>query len=102
MAFAEVGYQLRFEGEGVDEIGVVTAIDAERLQAIQTKNQNKVAIGTVLVRLDPTYFRPTEVDLLLGDPTKAQQQLGWKPKYTLASLVQEMVAADVVLFKNGK
>ena len=54
------------------------------------------------MRVDPTYFRPTEVDLLLGDPAKAQQQLGWKPKYTLASLVQEMVAADVVLFKNGK
>lgn len=100
MAFAEVGYHLRFEGEGVDEIGVVAAIDAERLQAIQTKNQNKVAIGTVVVRVDPTYFRPTEVDLLLGDPTKAQQQLGWKPKYTLASLVQEMVAADVVLFQK--
>ncbi len=100
MAFAEVGYHLRFEGEGVDEIGVVAAIDAERLQAIQTKNQNKVAIGTVVVRVDPTYFRPTEVDLLLGDPTKAQQQLGWKPKYTLASLVQEMVAADVLLFQQ--
>jgi GDPmannose 4,6-dehydratase len=100
MAFAEVGYNLRFEGEGVDEIGVVAAIDAERLQAIQTKNQNKVAIGTVVVRVDPTYFRPTEVDLLLGDPTKAQQQLGWKPKYTLASLVQEMVAADVLLFQQ--
>lgn len=100
MAFAEVGYQLRFEGEGVDEIGVVAAIDADRLQAIQTKNQNKLAIGTVVVRVDPTYFRPTEVDLLLGDPTKAQQQLGWKPKYTLASLVQEMVAADVLLFQQ--
>ncbi|MCF6142096.1 GDP-mannose 4,6-dehydratase [Flavobacterium sp. K77] len=100
MAFAEVGYHLRFEGEGVDEIGVVAAIDAERLQAIQTKNQNKVAKGTVVVRVDPTYFRPTEVDLLLGDPTKAQQQLGWKPKYTLASLVQEMVAADVLLFQQ--
>lgn len=100
MAFAEVGYQLRFEGEGVDEIGVVAAIDAERLQAIQTKNQNKVAIGTVVVRVDPTYFRPTEVDLLLGDPTKAQQQLGWKPKYTLATLVKEMVTADVLLFQQ--
>jgi GDPmannose 4,6-dehydratase len=99
MAFAEVGYQLRFEGEGVDEIGVVAAIDAERLQAIQTKKQNKVAIGTVVVRVDPNYFRPTEVDLLLGDPTKAQQQLGWKPKYTLASLVKEMVTADVLLFQ---
>ncbi|MBC5864213.1 GDP-mannose 4,6-dehydratase [Flavobacterium turcicum] len=100
MAFAEVGYHLRFEGEGVDEIGVVAAIDADRLQAIQTKNQNKLVIGTVVVRVDPTYFRPTEVDLLLGDPTKAQQQLGWKPKYTLASLVQEMVAADVLLFQQ--
>ncbi|MGZ9675072.1 GDP-mannose 4,6-dehydratase [Flavobacterium sp. GNP001] len=100
MAFAEVGYHLRFEGEGVDEIGVVAAIDTERLQAIQIKNQNKLVIGTVVVRVDPTYFRPTEVDLLLGDPTKAQQQLGWKPKYTLASLVQEMVAADVLLFQQ--
>jgi GDPmannose 4,6-dehydratase len=52
--------------------------------------------------VDPRYFRPTEVDLLIGDPTKAQTQLGWKPKYSLRMLIEEMVAADVELFRKEK
>lgn len=100
MAFAQVGLHLRFEGEGVDEVGILERLDDVVLQPILKGISNKVQIGTVVVRIDPTYFRPTEVDVLLGDPTKAQTQLGWKPQYDLASLVQEMVAADVALLKK--
>jgi len=100
MAFAEVGFYLRFEGEGVDEVGILDGFN----QVVVEKVLNGVAptftVGTIIVRIDPTYFRPTEVDVLMGDPTKAQTQLGWKPQYNLAGLVQEMVAADVALFKK--
>ena len=60
----------------------------------------KLDVGQVVVKVDPKYYRPTEVDLLLGDPTKAMTQLGWKPKYNLTALVKEMVASDVSLFKK--
>ena len=56
--------------------------------------------GKVVIKVDPMYYRPTEVDLLIGDPTKAMTKLGWKPKYDLAALVKEMVASDVILFKK--
>jgi len=73
MAFAEVGIELEFTGEGVDEKGIVEKCD----------NPNwKVAIGQEIIKINPYYFRPTEVDLLIGDATKANQTLGWKPKYT--------------------
>jgi GDPmannose 4,6-dehydratase len=77
LAFAEVGRSIEWRGEGVDETGVDTAS------------------GKTLVRIDPAYFRPTEVDLLIGDATKARDKLGWKPKTTFAELVREMVAGDL-------
>lgn len=89
MAFAEVGVVLEFKGSGVDEVGVVTA----------SKTETTFPVGKEVVCVDPRYFRPTEVDLLIGDPTKANQQLGWKPKYTLEAMVKEMVKADIELFK---
>lgn len=93
MAFAEVGVSVEFKGEGVEEKGYVTA----------TSNPDYVlAVGTEVVAVDPRYFRPTEVDLLIGDPTKANTKLGWKPKYDLNGLVKEMVAADVEIFKKEK
>ena len=76
-AFKEVGIELEFSGEGVDEKGV------------------DKATGKVLVEVDPRYFRPTEVDLLLGDSAKARKQLGWEPKYDLDALIKEMVAEDL-------
>jgi GDPmannose 4,6-dehydratase len=79
MAFAEAGLTLRWEGQGVDEKG----IDA--------------AIGTTLVEIDPRYFRPAEVDLLIGDPSKAILKLGWKPQVQLPELVRMMVEADIKL-----
>lgn len=91
MAFAEVGVTLEFTGEGVDEKGIVAS----------TSNPDyKFTVGQVVVQIDPAYFRPTEVDLLIGDPTKAKTKLGWEPQYTLDMLVKEMMAADVENFKK--
>lgn len=93
MAFAEVGVEIAFKGEGVEEIGYVKSC---------TKKDGVLQPGQEVVAIDPRYFRPTEVELLIGDPTKANKQLGWKPKYDLPALVKEMVAADVELFQREK
>jgi len=90
MSFAELGIELGFRGEAENEEGYVLANTGEY----------KVTIGDVIVKVDPKYYRPTEVELLIGDPTKAMTKLGWKPKYDLASLVKEMVASDIMLFKK--
>ncbi|MGL4597326.1 MAG: GDP-mannose 4,6-dehydratase, partial [Bacteroidia bacterium] len=83
-AFAEVGMTLSWKGEGVDEKGY----DA--------------ATGNSIVEIDPRYFRPTEVDLLVGDASKAEKNLGWKPKLSVAELVKEMVQSDLRLFEKDK
>jgi len=92
-SFAEAGIELAFKGSAEKETAVVISCSNPDFQ---------VAIGKELVAVDPRYYRPTEVDLLIGDPTKANQQLGWKPKYDLDMLVKEMVAADIELFKREK
>jgi GDPmannose 4,6-dehydratase len=90
MAFAEIGVEISFQGKGQEETGVVT-----------NNGRNKtIKVGQVVVKVDPRYYRPTEVDLLIGDATKAQTKLGWKPTYTLSHLVQEMVASDLLLFQK--
>ena len=91
MAFAEIGVTLTFEGENEYEVAKVASSNNPLYQ---------LEIGKVVVRVDPEYYRPTEVDLLIGDPTKSKTKLGWKPKYDLAALVKEMVASDVSLFKK--
>ena len=91
-AFAEVGMELAFEGENENEIATIIAC---------TNPEYQLEIGKVVVRVDPQYYRPTEVDLLLGDPTKSKTQLGWKPQYDLAGLVKEMVASDLENVKKG-
>jgi GDPmannose 4,6-dehydratase len=88
MAFAEVGIALLFEGENENETATVLAC---------TNPLYQLEIGKVIVRVDPEYYRPTEVDLLIGDPTKSKTQLGWKPQYDLAALVKEMVESDLNL-----
>ena len=93
MAFAEVGVTLEFRGEGVDEKGYV-------LSSVYPDFQ--VETGKEVVAVDPKYFRPTEVDLLIGDPTKAMTKLNWKPAYDLPMLVKDMVESDVELFKKEK
>lgn len=92
MAFEEVGVELGFRGEGVDEEGYV----------ISSNGEYGIENGKVLVKIDPRYFRPTEVDLLIGDPTKAQEKLGWTPKYSLKDMIVEMVAADLETFRREK
>ncbi|HSC53205.1 MAG TPA: GDP-mannose 4,6-dehydratase [Phnomibacter sp.] len=86
MAFAELGISIDFKGEGVGEKGFVAACHNSDYQ---------LPIGKEVVSVDPKYFRPTEVELLIGDPTKAKTKLGWEPQYDLATLVKEMVASDV-------
>jgi len=93
MAFAEVGIVVEFKGVGVDEKAYVVSC---------TDPEFQLEVGKLVVAVDPKYFRPTEVDLLIGDPTKSKTQLGWKPKYDLAMLVHEMVAADVDHFRREK
>lgn len=93
MAFAEAGVEVEFKGTGVDEKGVVKSV-AAGINALQP--------GQEVVAIDARYFRPTEVDLLIGDPSKAQQKLGWQPKYDLAALVKDMVTADLEFFRKEK
>lgn len=101
MAFSEVGVKLRFEGEGVDEMGIIDAIDEEKyLSVTGLKNTDHLNVNDVVVKVDPRYFRPTEVELLIGDPNKSQTKLGWKPKYDLPMLVNDMVTSDLKLFKS--
>jgi GDPmannose 4,6-dehydratase len=90
MSFAELGIQLGFRGVG----------EAEKGYIIKNNSEYELNKAQVVVRVDPNYYRPTEVDLLIGDSTKAMTKLGWKPKYDLASLVKEMVANDIALFKR--
>jgi GDPmannose 4,6-dehydratase len=85
MAGQELGIEIAFEEQGQEEIGRVVAVKGDRAQC---------KAGDVIVRVDPRYFRPTEVETLLGDPTKAREKLGWTPKTTLQQLVQEMTLAD--------
>jgi GDPmannose 4,6-dehydratase len=96
MAFKYTGIELEFKGEGVDEKGIIKSIDKERLQELGIEN-TQLKEGDEVVAVDPKYFRPTEVDLLLGDPTKAEQKLGWKREYKLEELVNEMMASDLKL-----
>ena len=84
MAFAELGIDIEFVGEGINEKGI------------------DKATGKTLIEVDPRYFRPAEVDLLLGDSSKARRELGWKPEYELKDLVREMVASDLELAKKEK
>ncbi|HEY9178094.1 MAG TPA: GDP-mannose 4,6-dehydratase [Flavipsychrobacter sp.] len=92
MAFAEVGAEVEFKGEGVNETGVI----------VKSSEGSNIAVGQEVVCVDPKYFRPTEVDLLIGDATKAKEKLGWVPKCTLPELVKEMIAADVEAFTKEK
>ncbi len=98
MAFAEVGITIAFKGENENEIGFVESINTDLLT---TKNINtSLKIGDEVVAVDPRYFRPTEVELLIGDPTKSQTKLGWKPKYDLPMLVEDMMQSDLKLMQR--
>ncbi|MGK0390175.1 MAG: GDPmannose 4,6-dehydratase [Maribacter sp.] len=93
MSFREIGVELEFKGEGEQEVGIV---------ASSTNPQYPLEVGRAIIAVDPRYYRPTEVELLIGDPTKARTKLGWTLKYDLAGLVKEMIAKDLELFKRNQ
>lgn len=101
-AFSQVGINLRFEGNGVEEKGIIDSVDEARYKSAtgQSTFNSQLSKDSVLIEVDPRYFRPTEVELLIGDPKKAQEKLGWKPKYSLQGLLEDMVQSDVKLFQK--
>lgn len=102
LAFAEVGINLRFEGNAEKEKGVIDSIDKAKYKSAtgQSTVNSQLSKDSVLIEVDPHYFRPTEVDMLIGDPSKAQEKLGWKPKYDLQGLLKDMMKSDVKLFQK--
>jgi GDPmannose 4,6-dehydratase len=91
---AELGITLRFEGNGINEVAIVERIEGKKTPALK--------VGQVIVRIDPRYFRPTEVETLLGDPLKAKQKLGWSPEITVQEMCKEMIEADLDEAKRNK
>ena len=101
LAFEELGIEIEFSGKAENEKGVIINVDEKRCKELGI-DADKLKLGTTVVKVDPKYYRPTEVDLLLGDPSKANNQLGWKPKYDLPALVQDMVLSDLQLMKKDE
>jgi len=99
MAFAELGVEIEFSGKDEHEKGVVIDIDQQRMEELGL-SPDALKFGQTVVKIDPKYFRPTEVDLLIGDATKAKEKLGWIPKYDLKALVEDMVQSDLHLVKK--
>ena len=104
LAFDWIGFEVLFNGKDVFEIGVLTSINHNKYQlnvglSFHVENP-KVKIGDILIKVDPEYFRPTEVDALIGDPSKAKVNLGWEPEFNLESLVIDMMRSDIELFKK--
>jgi GDPmannose 4,6-dehydratase len=93
LSFAEVGIELQFKGEGVNEKAYVKKCNNPKYQ---------IEVGKEVLSVDPKYFRPTEVDLLIGDPTKAKQKLGWECQYDLKDLVKDMMTSDIKLMKKDQ
>jgi len=101
MSFAELGIEIEFSGKDQYERGVIIDVDQDLIVQLGL-NDEYLKPGTIVVQVDEKYFRPTEVDLLLGDPTKANTKLGWKPKYDLPLLVKDMVHSDLHLMKKDE
>ncbi len=101
MSFAELGIEIEFSGKDEHEKGVIIDVDQNKVAELGLSEVN-LKLGTTVVKVDPKYFRPTEVDLLLGDPTKSKTQLGWQPKYDLPALVKDMVISDLHLMKKDE
>lgn len=102
MAFSYVGFNIRFQGEGENEIGLLDNVDKTTYELATGKplEEFNLSIGDTLLKVDPIYFRPTEVDILIGDPTKSKNNLGWEPEYDLKGLVEDMMKSDLNLFQR--
>src|SRR5690606_5800519 len=99
MAFAEIGVEVEFVGKNEAEKGVIIDKDDQRLKELGISVEH-IKLGQTVVKVDPAYFRPTEVELLIGDPVKAKTKLGWEPKFTLPMLVKDMVQSDLQLMRK--
>ena len=103
MAFEEIGVGIRFKGDGIDEVAIIESIDeglfVKKVGDAYLENFKK-RVGEEVVGVDPQYFRPTEVELLIGDATKARTRLGWEPEYSLAALIEDMMKNDIKLMKK--
>jgi len=99
MAFNELGIDVEFSGKDEKERGVIIDIDVQKVQELQL-NSDALRLGQTVVKIDPAYFRPTEVELLIGDATKAKEKLGWTPKYNLQALLNDMIQSDLNLVKR--
>lgn len=103
MAFEEIGVGIRFKGEGIDEVAILESIDeglfVKKVGDAYLENFKK-RVGEEVVGVDPQYFRPTEVELLIGEATKARTRLGWEPEYSLAALIEDMMKNDIKLMKK--
>jgi len=102
LAFIELGITVAFKGTDENEIGYIEAIDNNKLKELEIDKDFSLKIGDELIAVDPRYFRPTEVELLIGDATKSQTKLGWKPKYDLQALVTDMMESDLKLMKKER
>jgi GDPmannose 4,6-dehydratase len=102
MAFREIGVELDFQGKGKEEKGTISSIDKDIFGERTHSKADHLKKGQTLIKVDPVYYRPTEVDLLTGDATKAREKLGWTPKYTLEEMVKEMMSGDLALFRREK
>ena len=91
----DLGFKIKFEGDGVDAIGIVSSIDDEK------KSELRLNIGDIVVRIDTRYFRPAEVETLLGDPSKAKAVLGWEPEISAREMCEEMIRYDLAKAKNN-
>ena len=101
MSFLELGIEVEFSGKDENEKGVIINFDDEKCAELGI-NISNLKLGQTIVKVDAKYFRPTEVDLLIGDPTKSNTKLGWKPKYDLAALIKDMVSSDLQLMKKDE
>lgn len=102
MAFHEIGLNLEFQGSGVSEKGILVSIDSDKFFDKVRSQPNHLNIGQTLIEVDSKYFRPTEVDLLIGDATKARTKLRWIPKHDLKDLIKNMIDGDIQIFSTEK
>lgn len=100
--FAFLGVEVDFTGSEENEVGSIASVNSARLAELGIADGEHLKPGTVILKIDPRYYRPTEVDLLIGDPTKSQEKLGWKPKHTLDMLIEDMATSDLRLFQKDQ
>jgi len=100
--FAFLGVELSFTGSEENEVGTIASVDSARLVELGITSVDHLKVGTPVLKIDPRYYRPTEVELLIGNPAKCDEKLGWKPKHTLDMLIEDMATSDLRLFQKDQ